>query len=405
MTLYDINAQKSKEINADIRNILQLAEKLNRSKEKGELESEIQSISDDLASRSPNVARLVLKSLGSTYESAISTAWRKILGRQETPTNIWEQLGLVDPGSKLDILSSGAWSLNIPFVLRKPYISRDDTEYYIVDNPIKKEWVSKLAYVAPSQWKGALRSSMMLSIANELKDTADEKIYTSRRIQLCQLFGNEKEDAAMYLNRCLASIQVGEKPSNDNEAVQKEWKAAFREEISNVSKEFESKLKELGYRLGKIEGFRGRLYFHPTYFTRTSMELINPHDRESGAGKIPIQFECVPQGSPGTFTLLYVPMSQNGESSKQNFTQSISDMNLVAQGLYDMFLNFGFGAKTSSGFGVAFNGLQREEKGIIEIRLQSDVDRYGFDSFSHLTKIAKALDNKYSNSEGGGKDE
>ena len=216
MTLYDINAYQSKEIDADIRKILVLEQQLSRTENKDSkkrLEADIQRVVDKLAAQSPATARYVLKSLGSTHESDIPTAWRKSAIPRVIPVDHWEKLGLVVPSLNLNDFTPGTWAIQFPFVLRKPYISRDDTEYYVVDNPIKKEWISKLPYIAPSQWKGALRSAMMLAIGRNLVRFANEQSFTTRRVQLYRLFGNEKEDAALYLNTQLATLRVKEKPS------------------------------------------------------------------------------------------------------------------------------------------------------------------------------------------------
>ncbi|MRJ06982.1 MAG: hypothetical protein C6I01_05625, partial [Epsilonproteobacteria bacterium] len=66
------------------------------------------------------------------------------------------------------LFPDGSWTIKTFFVLRKPYISKDDTTFYLIDNPVKKEWVFKVPYVAPSQWKGALRSAMVRKLVERL---------------------------------------------------------------------------------------------------------------------------------------------------------------------------------------------------------------------------------------------
>lgn len=43
------------------------------------------------------------------------------------------------------------------FELEEVYFSRDDTFFYVIDNPLKKDKVFKIPYIAPSTWKGMLR--------------------------------------------------------------------------------------------------------------------------------------------------------------------------------------------------------------------------------------------------------
>jgi CRISPR-associated protein Cmr2 len=189
---------------------------------------------------------------------------------------------------------STAWQFQ--FKLATDYLSQDDVSLYPIDNPVRKEHVLKLPMVAPTGWKGALRSAFRLQ--HKIDDKNDV---------LVRLFGQTR----------------------DNE-----------------------------------EGQAGRLYFFPTYFTRLGLIVINPHDRETGIGaRGPILFETVPRDSDGYFTLLYVP---RGNMTTSEMTEDISK---TTQALRAMFRTYGFGAKTSSGFGVA-----REEcKGILRLKTTDPV--------------------------------
>ncbi len=248
----------------------------------------------------------------------------------------------------LSIFPSGSWAVQIGFTLRKPYISRDDTDFYILDNPVKKEWVFKVPYVAPSQWKGALRAAMVRELVTKLSEREiDEEKFFEERIRLYRLFGNEKDGAAEFLNQALARFRVGQLSHDAGNEAKKQWEQRVKQEIRNVAEQFESKLREKGYRVGDIEGFQGYLHFYPTFFDKIGLEVINPHDRKTGTGKQPIYFECVPQGTMGTFTLLYVPMKEVDEDTSKE------DLEQVAKGLKAMLTEYGFGAKTSSGYGVA----------------------------------------------------
>ena len=246
----------------------------------------------------------------------------------------------------------GSWSIQFTFTLHTPYLSKDDTDFYILDNPIKKEWVFKVPYVAPSQWKGALRAAMMRNLASDLQaGRVDEEQFVAERLRLYRLFGSEKEGAAEFLNRAWASHRVGPRPEMETEST--EWEKQFRREIERVSSQFEQRLREHKYRVGDVEGFQGRLHFYPTFFNRIGLEVINPHDRETGAGRQPIYFECVPVGATGTFTLLYVPWADSALSPDEVRRQAAEDLEAVAQGVEAMMTRYGFGAKTSSGYGVA----------------------------------------------------
>ena len=222
----------------------------------------------------------------------------------------------------LSLFPAGAWAVQITFTLRKPYISKDDVDFYILDNPVKKEWVFKVPYVAPSQWKGALRATMVRELAEE-NTTLNDDAWIERRLQLIRLFGNEK------------GVRIEDE----------RFEAYLDKLRPDAAKTYRERLKKL-----TPTGFlAGRLHFYPTFFDKIGLEVINPHDRETGAGKHPIYFECVPAGTKGVFTLLYVPMDAG--PADENTCQD--DLRAIAQSIHAMLTKYGLGAKTSSGYGVA----------------------------------------------------
>jgi CRISPR-associated protein Cmr2 len=212
--------------------------------------------------------------------------------------------------SVLSTLPAYSFVLQFSFTLAQPYISRDEQDFYIIDNPIRKDKVFDLPYVASTSWKGSLRAALW-HLNHGPKDEA-----------VTHLFGNEKEAEDQGLLRA------------------------------------------------------GRLYFFPTFFTQKSLEIINPQDRKLRAGKNPITFESVPggvKGATGIFTLLYVPFDRIGEDEKETRNQVTQELNLVAIGLQAMFRDYGFGAKTSSGFGVAKETIS----GTLILRMSGDEKRSG----------------------------
>jgi len=113
---------------------------------------------------------------------------------------------------------------------------------------------------------------------------------------------------------------------------------------------------------------KGRLHFIPTFFWKRSLEIINPHDRKRRVGTKPILFECVPPGVAGSFTLVYVPLASHSDG----VTDIAKDMELVGKGVNAMFTKYGFGAKTSDGFGIANDGLKA---GCLDIKAKiNDID-------------------------------
>jgi len=101
--------------------------------------------------------------------------------------------------------------------------------------------------------------------------------------------------------------------------------------------------------------------FYPTFFNLIDVEVINPHSRKTRAGTHPIYLECVPQNAQGTFSLLYVTFDLIGADETEIRKQALSDLELVAEGLKEMFLTYGFSAKRTSGYGVAEDKIIKGE--------------------------------------------
>jgi CRISPR-associated protein Cmr2 len=244
----------------------------------------------------------------------------------------------------LALLPAGSFTLSFTFTLASPYLSKDDAALNLLDNPVRKEWVFKLPYIAASQWKGVLQAAMVQAFAvwwqqlkpEEQQNRINQKQLVARRIQLTRLFGTEIEHVKQFLDQLA-----------DNAKLAQWYQRYLRRFISTT-------------------GFvAGRLYCYPTFFDRLSLEVINPHDRESGAGLQPIYFEDVPAGATGTFTLLYVPFDRIGEDAAETRRQVAADLNLITEGVQAMMTLYGFGAKTSSGFGLAREQTEGEGRFVL----------------------------------------
>jgi CRISPR/Cas system CMR subunit Cmr6 (Cas7 group RAMP superfamily) len=263
------------------------------------------------------------------------------------------------------------FTMTFEFELRKPYISHDDTELYVIDNPVRKEWVTKAPYIAPSQWKGTLHAAMVRLLADWWQSLPDKKGENERdqfvawRLCLTRLFGNEKEVDVRAKNPEVYLDRLG-----DEELFKK-----YRAELKKMAWE--------GYR-------RGRLMFYPTFFKKLGLEVINPHDRETGAGTLPIYLETVPKGAKGTFSLLYVPFDRVGKEIGETARETAEDLCRVAEGVAYLFTEFGFGAKTSSSFGLA---EEKIKEGVLGINLPADwpIDQCRFAEFKELREKGKKI--------------
>jgi CRISPR-associated protein Cmr2 len=260
-------------------------------------------------SHSPSTVYQFLAATKEADPTAFRTEWQNTNKNVQYPRDAvieYYQKNSESPEIDLALLPTGSFALQFTFTLAQPYISRDEQDFYIIDNPIRKDKILGLPYVASTSWKGSLRAALW-QLGSRAQDEA-----------ICRLFGNEKGE------------------------------------------ENQDKLHA------------GRLYFFSTFFTQKSLEIINPHDRERRVGKNPILFESVPggvKGTTGNFTLLYVPFDRIGKGEKKTREQVAQDLQLVAEGVQAMFRIYGFGAKTSSGFGHANEPVAN---GLLRLRVKVD---------------------------------
>ena len=97
------------------------------------------------------------------------------------------------PEINLTILPPYSSFIRFTFTLAQPYISRDEQDFYIIDNPVRKDKIFGLPYVASTSWKGSLRAALWHAEDKEKSDS------------IRHLFGNEKgaEDPKDFQSGCL----------------------------------------------------------------------------------------------------------------------------------------------------------------------------------------------------------
>lgn len=236
--------------------------------------------------------------------------------------------------------------IQIHFKLKKPYLSKDDNNFYIIDNPIVKDKVFKLPMVRPTTWKGALRFAAIKVFEDwiyENKSKIDKETVFKERARIVRLFGNEKDSQEDYLGRlCLLATEgllTGKK---------------LKEEVEKINKEFERWLTDKKYVSKEVPSRSGRLFFYPTFFEEISLDVITPLSRGTKTPLDgPIYFETVREGSKGTFRLLYYPFDLIARGELDKIEREMKeDLNFLSKALRKMFYEIGFSAKKSSGFGV-----------------------------------------------------
>ncbi|MBP8944408.1 MAG: hypothetical protein KBG25_00665 [Paludibacteraceae bacterium] len=218
--------------------------------------------------------------------------------------------------------------LKISFTLKKPYTSKDEEEFRILngkitENPIARDKFTGLPMVKPSTWKGHLRFA-----AGKVKGENEKKKRIIKRI-----FGSESEE--------------------------------------------------------KENQLKGRLYFFPTFFKdNAERDVITPLKRDTRTppkGKAPINLEVMKPGKSADFYLLYFPYPK-GDNFKED--EAAEDLNFLADALRLMFYTYGFSAKKTSGFGVIEEKL---EEGKLWIKKDRDIEVTDFSNLEDLNKKIEEL--------------
>lgn len=282
-------------------------------------------------------ARAEYQALVHSHDQPDRTPWAEYLRAARAE---WlEPLGLWTPSPDFTCLPlhSAFWQLE--FTLTRPYFSRDNDSLHVSDNPLFKDRVFKVPMVASTSWKGSLRAAATRRLVQSWAREGKVETLAHQRLRLTLLFGDEKGEEPGHLTdvaRYLAERSV-------------EADRLYRQLL----------IEHFAWGESALPHHAGRLYFYPTYFEWLGLEVINPHERRTRAGSQPIDFETVPAGATGVFSLLYVPFDRIGRDEAETRAEVAADLVLVAEALQAMLTAYGFGAKTSSGFGTVRPALAR----------------------------------------------
>lgn len=266
--------------------------------------------------------------------------------KYEVPKEILElmdSLSLKKPYYDLETLPKSSFFLHVRFTLCKPYLSRDDEGFYIHENPVSKEKVFKVPYIRASSWKGNLRWSALKNLIDKTMKIKEEekkwKIAFGGRTRIVKIFGNEKENREDTLF--------------DEIFTEKMWKDD--KEVSKFNQNFLDYIIGQNY-VDQDGNEKGRLVCYPTFFDRISLDIINPHDRETRTGKNPITLEVVPPETEGDLYLLYVPFDKMGESEDKVKEEIREDLLIICKSVKALLTEYGMSAKRTSGYGGALIG-------------------------------------------------
>jgi len=285
------------------------------------------------------------------------------------------ELSLININTSPDIscLVKGSWIIEFPITLRKPYISKDDTPFYIIENPIRKDKTFPIPYISSMAWKGNLRWTMIKTFLEPIKDKPED--FANIRFRFTLLFGSEKG----WMSEESWTKYLDEMCENARELYRKKLAEKF---ANKLDKDFKD--------VSKIN-IRGMLHFYPTFLDRIDMIVINPHDRKTKTGRKPIHFEVVPKGAKGVFRLVYVPFHWIELKDDELIKKVVEDLDYVVRGLKEMMLTYGFSAKKSSGFGVIESEWDRKQS---RIEIYEFYEKQKFGSFNELEKIVERWKNE-----------
>ena len=266
----------------------------------------------------------------------------------------------IDMKSYVDNLIPGSFGIRHEFIIKSPYFSRDNDELYIVQNPVLKEYTTKIPMIRGSGWKGYLSSAALKKLREKAEDDNYSisdmlKIYFS----YTRVFGTGSENFRKMKETIETSIAKNKDNKKDTEALIKyclydlginikisKNGTSIVEQLTTQIFEEKEKAKDI-FSINK-----GRGIFYPTYFDNINYEVINPHDREKRAGINPIFYEVVPSGSKGFFQFIYIPFNGILKDKKELDEEIETDKKFVEEILEYCLNNMGIGAKTKLGWGL-----------------------------------------------------
>lgn len=253
-------------------------------------------------------------------------------------------------------LIPGSFGLRYKFELKSPYYSRDDEEFYIIDNPVLKDKVWKAPMVKGSAWKGMLLKAASRKLEDYIENGETQKAVEHFQSAL-RIFGTGSDDFRKVVESAEKYMKNEDK---DEEQFQLELaRYALNElginlEFSFNGKSIKSQIWEHVQEQGESFNVKkGRGIFYPTYFNRLSLEIINPHKRETKAGTQPIYFEVVPEGTEGIFQFMYIPHDAISLPMKVMKKQAEVDRIFLEGLITDVLEESGIGSKTKYGWGRA----------------------------------------------------
>ena len=247
--------------------------------------------------------------------------------------------------------SFGIWA---KIKLTAPFYSADDDPFYPI-NPVLKEKVFKIPMLRGSGLKGALASIFK----HDILDNGNYEAFRS----FARIFGLGSDNFRKLITEIEKAKKNKQQP-DQQEAVKKELIkfALFDLGIEKFSADSNIEIKDILKQIAEqktayLQPHKGRLIAYPLYFNRISLEVINPHNRQTRAGTQPIYYEVVPAGTTAFLQLVYISYDAINTDKQNIEKQVIEDLKNIIKALH-ILQTEGIGAKTKLGWGQ-FNIVER----------------------------------------------
>ncbi len=182
----------------------------------------------------------------------------------ETGRSAFDKAGLTRPPN-IALYPAGSALLTLKFRLLSPLLTRDDDPFYLFDNPVRRDHIFGVPYLAAASVKGLAFDAYQRGFPNaEIAEALDPELSpvarSMARTRQFRLQDGESNDKG-HARRLFGLADDGLKSTVDDQP----------EEPSQA----------------------GRLHFSPVWFPAVQYLVMNPGDAKTGLGTIPIQFEAI----------------------------------------------------------------------------------------------------------------
>ncbi|MDD5035128.1 MAG: hypothetical protein PHE55_10245 [Methylococcaceae bacterium] len=205
-------------------------------------------------------------------------------------------------------LPTGSATLSLKFRLLTPLLTRDDDPFYLFDNPVRKDHIFGVPYLSAAGLKGL---------------------------------------AADAYQRAFPGMTEWTELGPDDQA----RTARFRIQDRHALRLFG--LADDGTQTGSSSA--GRLHFSPVWFQAVQYIIINPTNKQTGLGEVPIQFEAIaphlPNGKSVEVELQVFYFNPHGAPDSDEATVR-GDLARWLASLATWWSILGLGAKRLAGYGA-----------------------------------------------------